>query len=165
MEVRLQNGWSEIGVQTCCKSKICTRSRLSLLPSRPGFSARLLHGLLGRKWIEAQGKTIEQCKAENAGKSTAVKAAPFVLSFIAELMMAGPCPASCSISAYTLCVPAHFRALCLARLRVDHRGGQQRLHVPQSHANRHRLRPLARRAGHHRCDPRRMRPMTGSKIG
>jgi len=46
------------------------------------------YGLLGRKWIEAQGKTIEQCKAENAGKSTAEKAAPFVLSFIAELMMA-----------------------------------------------------------------------------
>ena len=46
------------------------------------------YSLLGRKWIEAQGKTIEQCKVENAGKSTAVKAAPFVLSFIAELMMA-----------------------------------------------------------------------------
>ena len=46
------------------------------------------YGVLGRKWIEAQGKTMEQCKAENAGKSTAVKVAPFVLSFIAELLMA-----------------------------------------------------------------------------
>ena len=48
----------------------------------------IYYGALGRKWIEAQGKTIEQCKAENAGKSTAVKVTPFVLSFIAEIMMA-----------------------------------------------------------------------------
>ena len=46
------------------------------------------YGVLGRKWIEAQGKTMEQCKAENAGKSTAVKVTPLVLSFIAELLMA-----------------------------------------------------------------------------
>jgi uncharacterized membrane protein len=46
------------------------------------------YGVLGRKWIEAQGKTIEQCKAENAGKSTAAKAMPFVLSFVGELLMA-----------------------------------------------------------------------------
>jgi uncharacterized membrane protein len=46
------------------------------------------YGVLGRKWIEAQGKTIEQCKAESAGKSTAAKAMPFVLSFVAELLMA-----------------------------------------------------------------------------
>ena len=46
------------------------------------------YGVLGRKWIEAQGKTVEQCKAETADKSTAAKATPFVLSFIAELLMA-----------------------------------------------------------------------------
>jgi hypothetical protein len=46
------------------------------------------YGVLGRKWIEAQGKTMEQRKAENAGKSTTVKVTPFVLSFIAELLMA-----------------------------------------------------------------------------
>jgi len=48
----------------------------------------IYYGALGRKWIEAQGKTIEQCKVENADKSTATKVTPFVLSFIAELMMA-----------------------------------------------------------------------------
>jgi nitrate reductase gamma subunit len=48
----------------------------------------IYYGALGRKWIEAQGKTIEHCKAENASKSTAVKITPFVLSFIAEIMMA-----------------------------------------------------------------------------
>jgi len=46
------------------------------------------YGILGRRWIEAQGKTVEQCMAESAGKSTTVKVMPFVLSFIAELMMA-----------------------------------------------------------------------------
>jgi Protein of unknown function (DUF1761) len=46
------------------------------------------YGVLGRKWIEAQGKTMEQRKAENAGKSTTVKVTPFALSFIAELLMA-----------------------------------------------------------------------------
>jgi hypothetical protein len=42
---------------------------------------------LGRIWVAAQGKTMEMCKAENAGKSALAKAAPFVLSFIAELIM------------------------------------------------------------------------------
>jgi len=53
------------------------------------FFGAVYYGLLGRKWIEAQGKTIDQCKAEKTGKSTATKITPFVLSFIAELIMAG----------------------------------------------------------------------------
>ncbi|HEY6024515.1 MAG TPA: DUF1761 domain-containing protein [Pseudolabrys sp.] len=48
----------------------------------------IYYGILCRKWIEAQGKTIEQSKAENADKSTVVKAVPFVLSFVAEIGMA-----------------------------------------------------------------------------
>jgi len=48
----------------------------------------IYYGLLGRTWLAAQGKTMEQCKAEGAGRSTAVKAAPFILSFIAEIVMA-----------------------------------------------------------------------------
>lgn len=43
---------------------------------------------LGRKWIAALGKTMEGLKAENAGKSAIAKAAPFVLSFIAEFVLA-----------------------------------------------------------------------------
>lgn len=46
------------------------------------------YGVLGRKWIAAQGKTLEGLKAENAGKSGVAKAAPFIISFIAELIMA-----------------------------------------------------------------------------
>jgi Protein of unknown function (DUF1761) len=47
------------------------------------------YGVLGRKWLAAQGKTMEQCQAENAGRSGVSKAAPFVLSFVAEVLMAG----------------------------------------------------------------------------
>ena len=46
------------------------------------------YGVLGGKWVAAQGKTMEGLKAENAGKSGAAKAAPFIISFIAELIMA-----------------------------------------------------------------------------
>jgi hypothetical protein len=48
----------------------------------------IYYGLLGKKWTAAQGMTVEQCKAENAGRSAAAKAAPFILSFIAEIGMA-----------------------------------------------------------------------------
>ena len=43
---------------------------------------------LGGKWLAAQGKTVDGLKAENAGKSGVAKAAPFVLSFLAEFVMA-----------------------------------------------------------------------------
>jgi hypothetical protein len=47
------------------------------------------YGILGRVWLAAQGETPESMKGRNAGKSTAAKAAPFVISFAAELVMAG----------------------------------------------------------------------------
>ena len=43
---------------------------------------------LGKWWMAAQGKTVEQCKAEQAGKSAVAMAAPFVLVFLAEIIMA-----------------------------------------------------------------------------
>src|SRR3954470_986547 len=39
-------------------------------------------------WLAAQGKTMEQCQAEQAAKSGAAKAAPFIVVFIGELIMA-----------------------------------------------------------------------------
>jgi hypothetical protein len=42
---------------------------------------------LANQWHAAQGKTLEQCKAENAGKSGLAKATPFVLSFVGEVIM------------------------------------------------------------------------------
>jgi hypothetical protein len=42
---------------------------------------------LGRPWLAAQGKTIEQCKAEQAGKPQLTFYLPFLLSFIGALIM------------------------------------------------------------------------------
>jgi hypothetical protein len=43
---------------------------------------------LSKYWLAAQGKTLEQCKAEQASKSGVAKAAPFILVFVGELIMA-----------------------------------------------------------------------------
>ena len=48
----------------------------------------IYYSVLCRTWLAAQGKTMEQVNAENAGKSAAAKTLPFVLSFIAEIVMA-----------------------------------------------------------------------------
>ena len=42
---------------------------------------------LGKVWMAAQGKTMESCKIENAGKSTLAKVTPFILSYIGALIM------------------------------------------------------------------------------
>ena len=43
---------------------------------------------LSSVWLAAQGKTMEQCKAEMAGKPKLATAAPFVLAFVGSLIMA-----------------------------------------------------------------------------
>jgi hypothetical protein len=43
---------------------------------------------LSRPWMAAQGLTPEQCRAQQADKSGAAKAAPFILVFIGEIIMA-----------------------------------------------------------------------------
>src|SRR5882757_6811788 len=43
---------------------------------------------LSGPWIKAQGKTLEQCKAEQAAKSGIAKYAPFILAFVGDLIMA-----------------------------------------------------------------------------
>src|SRR5437016_9496506 len=43
---------------------------------------------LGKVWLAAQGRTMEEMQAANAGKSSAAKAFPFILSFVAEVIMA-----------------------------------------------------------------------------
>ena len=42
---------------------------------------------LSRPWLAAQGKTIEQCKIEQAAKSKLTFYLPFLLSFIGALLM------------------------------------------------------------------------------
>jgi hypothetical protein len=46
------------------------------------------YSALGKHWMAAQGKTMEQCQTEFAGKSGAAKATPFVIVFVAEFVMA-----------------------------------------------------------------------------
>jgi len=43
---------------------------------------------LSGPWLAAMGKTLEQCKAEQESKSAIGKAAPFVLAFAGELIIA-----------------------------------------------------------------------------
>ncbi|MBX9709954.1 MAG: DUF1761 domain-containing protein [Xanthobacteraceae bacterium] len=50
------------------------------------FFGAAYYGPLGKIWLEAQGKTAEEVK--RAGKSGVAKAAPFILSFLAEIVMA-----------------------------------------------------------------------------
>jgi hypothetical protein len=48
----------------------------------------IYYTVLSKPWLAAQGKTLEQCKAEQAGKSGMAKAAPFILVFVGEFVMA-----------------------------------------------------------------------------
>lgn len=43
---------------------------------------------LSKPWMAAQGKTLEQCKAEQETKSGFAKGAPFVIVFISEIIIA-----------------------------------------------------------------------------
>jgi hypothetical protein len=43
---------------------------------------------LSTPWLAAQGKTLEQCKQEQAGKAGLAKATPFILAIVGELIMA-----------------------------------------------------------------------------
>ena len=46
------------------------------------------YGALGKQWVGALGTSMDAMKAQNAGKSGLAKASPFILSFVAELVMA-----------------------------------------------------------------------------
>jgi hypothetical protein len=46
------------------------------------------YSALGKPWLAAQGKTMEQCQAEQASKSGVEKFAPFILVFVAEIIIA-----------------------------------------------------------------------------
>jgi hypothetical protein len=48
----------------------------------------IYYSALSKLWVAAQGKTLEQCKAEQAAKSGLAKFAPFVVVFIGEVIIA-----------------------------------------------------------------------------
>jgi hypothetical protein len=49
--------------------------------------AAIYYTALSKPWLAAMGKTIEQCKAEQAAKSGPAKIAPFVLAFVGNLII------------------------------------------------------------------------------
>ena len=46
------------------------------------------YSALGKPWMAAQGKTVEQCKAEQDAKSGIAKGTPFVIVFVSEIIIA-----------------------------------------------------------------------------
>jgi hypothetical protein len=48
----------------------------------------IYYSVLSKPWLAAQGKTLEQCKAEQEAKSGPAKVAPFVVVFISEIIIA-----------------------------------------------------------------------------
>ena len=46
------------------------------------------YGALGKLWVEAQGRTMDEFKAEQAAKAGKRAALPFILAFVAQLVMA-----------------------------------------------------------------------------
>jgi hypothetical protein len=50
--------------------------------------AAAYYSALGPRWIAAMGKTMEQCKAEQAAKQGLARYAPFIAAFVADLIIA-----------------------------------------------------------------------------
>jgi hypothetical protein len=109
---------------------------------------------LGKYWMAAQGKTMEQCQAEYAGKSGAAKAAPFIVVFVGELIMAWAMYGVCFTWACSRCAAAHLGGGAVARVCAAHDCRQLRFLRKEADAHRDRQRRLARRHGHHRRNRR-----------
>ncbi len=109
------------------------------------------YGPLGKTWLAAQGRTMEATKAAEAGKSGFEKAFPFVLCFIAELimawMMAGLMGHLGALSIRGGVISALF--VWFGFVLTSHRC-EQRIYRPQDNADRHQFRALARRVDHYR---------------
>ena len=48
----------------------------------------IYYSALSKQWMAAQGKTLESCKAEMAGKTTMQKTMPFIVVFVSEIIVA-----------------------------------------------------------------------------
>ena len=87
MEGDPQNGWHEIGAVVA----FLTVNWLSILIAAivSWLFGALYYGALAKLWVQAQGKTMEQFRAEQAAKVGQFTAQlPFILSFVADLVMA-----------------------------------------------------------------------------
>jgi hypothetical protein len=106
---------------------------------------------LSKPWMAAQGKTLEQCKAEQDAKSGIAKGTPFVIVFVSEIIIAWVLYGILLHLKYVYAARRHYLGpLLLVRLCVDHDRDQQRFSGPSRHAHGHRRRRLARCLCHHR---------------
>ena len=96
---------------------------------------------LSKPWLAAQGKTLEQCKAEQAGKSGAAKAAPFILVFVGEVIMAWALYGILvHIGTFTVRAGLISAALIWFGFVLTTISGQQRLRRAEADAHRNRQR-------------------------
>lgn len=118
---------------------------------------------LGKWWMAAQGKALEQCKAEQASKSAVAMAAPFVLVFLAEIIMAWVLYGILvHLNMFTMRAGLISGALCWLGFVVT------TIASNNAFSNRKALltqRGLARRIADHRGDPRRLWPLKDGKSG
>ena len=110
---------------------------------------------LSGPWMAAQGKTMEDCKAEMAGKSKLEMYLPFVLAFVGSLIMAW---ALYGVLVH-LKIVQHprrhdLRRHHLVRIHSHDHDGQQRLPRQAADADRDRQPALAWRAADHGPDRR-----------
>ena len=113
---------------------------------------------LSRPWLAAMGKTMEQCTAEQAAKSAIAKAAPFILAFVGELIIAWAIYGILlHMNMFTLRAGDDFGRCMLVRVRAHHDHRQQRVLRAQADAHRHRWHRLARRDADRRRDRRLVR--------
>ncbi len=122
------------------------------------FFGALWYTALSKRWVAALGKTMEQLKAEGETRSRFANIFPFILSFIAEFIMAIMLYGIMTHSGlFGLRAGMISGVLIWAGFVITTHGGQQCLSDAQGHADRDRRRTLARRAADHGRDHRRVR--------
>ena len=94
---------------------------------------------LSKPWLAAQGKTLEQCKAEQDAKSGIAKGTPFVVVFISEFIIAW--------------------VLYGILTHINHVRNQQCIRRTPPDANGHRQRRVAGRLFDYRRDSRWLGPL------
>ena len=114
------------------------------------LAGALWYGVLGKQWVEAQGRTMEEFKAQQAAMVGRLAGQlPFILALAANLVMAwvlaGMVGHMGSVTIRSAIISALFAwaGFVLTTMMVNYAFGAG------ATASRHRRRPLARRAGDH----------------
>ena len=132
VEAGLQDGRFEIGRRTMAQLQNLHALPIVAAAIAAWLFGALYYGLLGRQWLAAQGKTMEQCKAEKAGRVHRRQGRAVHPLFRRRTGHGGRAVRHPVPHRHLQCARRRFLgADVLARLRADHGRGQQRLHLPQ----------------------------------